>query len=69
MLKFAWKPIWLDRVYLGDQTCIDIMLLCWLEALILYKISANIYKYIYNGIDTLLYLKMCWQFVEWEFPL
>ena len=56
MLEFALKPIWLDRVYLGDHKYINIKLLWWLEVMIPYKISENLYKHIYNAIDTLLWL-------------
>ena len=26
---FAWNPIWLDRVYLGDHKYMNIVLLWW----------------------------------------
>ena len=35
---FAYKPIWLGRVYLGDHKYINIMLLQWLDVLIPHKI-------------------------------
>ena len=32
LCDFAYKPIWLGRVYIGDHKYINIMLLQWLEA-------------------------------------
>ena len=48
--------MWLDKVYLGDYKYINIVLLQWLEDVIPHKISENMYKHIYNAIDTFLWL-------------
>ena len=53
MLEFCLKTnvVWLSIH--DDYKYINIMLLQWLEVVMPHKISENMYKYIYNAIDTL----------------